>query len=66
MPALCSYLLTQFVYILQAVSQKDAPHNNYFLYDPETNAGVVEPIHSKSFLPPKAKVESEVIEELIL
>jgi len=46
------------------VSQKDAPHNNYFLFNPENNAGVVETIHSKAFLPPAKK--STVVEELIL
>ncbi|KAF6028352.1 SAE1 [Bugula neritina] len=50
--------------ILKAVSQKDAPHNNYFLFNPENNAGIVETIHSKAFLPPAKK--STVVEELIL
>ncbi|XP_067942335.1 SUMO-activating enzyme subunit 1-like [Watersipora subatra] len=51
--------------ILKAVSHKDAPHNNHFLFDPESLAGIVECIHSSAFLPKKASSE-KVTEELLL
>ena len=35
---------SNFAQVIKAISNKDAPHNNYFFYNPLESCGVVETI----------------------